>query len=65
MPKYRVCIAREETTLCWIDVNCKTESKAEDIAWKMFNEDSSILEKGELVHADEYIDHVTEIHDGL
>jgi hypothetical protein len=47
MPKYRVCIAREETTLCWIDVNCKTESKAEDIAWKMFNEDYSILEEEE------------------
>jgi hypothetical protein len=62
MPKYKVCIAREETTLCWVEVNCKTKSKAEDLAWEIFNEDSSILEKGEMVHADEYIDFVEEIY---
>jgi len=64
MPKYRVCIAREETTFYWVDVNAKTESKAEDLAWERFNEGlSSIIDKGEVVNADEYIDNVIEVHD--
>lgn len=58
MPKFTVSIAREETTIYQIDVEANDESEAEDKAWHEFNTDTSILDDGKLVCANEYIDYV-------
>jgi hypothetical protein len=58
MPKFTVSIAREETTIYRIDVEAEDESSAEDKAWHEFNTDTSILDDGNLVCANEYIDYV-------
>lgn len=62
MPKYNVSIAREETTLYWIEVEAEDEDDAEEKAWDEFNQGSAdILDHGELVNANEYVDYVEEI----
>lgn len=59
MPKFTVSIAREETYLYHIDVEAKDESEAENKAWEEFNTGcSSILDNGNLAHANEYVDYV-------
>jgi hypothetical protein len=59
MPKFTVSIAREETTLYYIDVEANDKSDAEDKAWEEFNSGcSSIIDHGQMVHADEYVDYV-------
>ena len=62
MPKYNVSIAREETTLYWIEVEAEDEDDAEEKAWDEFNQGAAdILDHGELVNANEYVDYVEEI----
>ena len=63
MPKYEVSLAREETTVYLIEVEAENESDAEDKAWDEFNNDTSYLDHGKLVHANEYIDYVENIED--
>jgi hypothetical protein len=62
MPKFEVQIAREETTMYYIEVEAENENDAEDKAWEKFNEGcSSILDHGKIVHANEYVDYVEEL----
>lgn len=62
MPKYEVQIAREETTMYYIEVEADNENDAEDRAWDQFNKgSSSILDYGNVVHANEYVDYVEEV----
>lgn len=58
MPKFTVSIAREETTIYRIDVEANDESEAKNKAWHEFNTDTSILDDGDLVCANEYIEDV-------
>ncbi len=58
MTKFTVSIAREETTLYYIDVEADNERDAEDKAWHEFNDNTSILDHGKLVCANEYVDYV-------
>jgi len=63
MPKYEVSLAREETTIYLLEVEAADEKDAEQKAWDEFNNDTSYLDHGKLVHANEYVDYVEELDD--
>jgi hypothetical protein len=60
MPKYRVAIARNETTVYYIDVEAEHEGLAEEIACDRFNkndyDDEDVVYGEEEVHSIEELD---------
>jgi len=64
MPKYMVHLAKEVTTMYYIEVEAKDSREAEDIAWKDYLAGySRILDNGDEVSEDEYVDFVEEKQD--
>ena len=56
MPKYMVHLAKEVTTMYYIEVEAKDSGEAQDIAWKDYLAGySRILDNGDEVSEDDYI----------
>jgi hypothetical protein len=62
MPKYRVAIARNETTVYYIDVEAEHEGIAEDIAFEEYYIEGDYVSK-EVVWAEEEVHSVEEVDD--
>jgi hypothetical protein len=60
MPKYRVAIARNETTVYYIDVDAENESDAEKIAFEEYYIEGDYVSK-EVVWAEEDVHEIKEI----
>jgi hypothetical protein len=60
MPKYRVAIARTETTVYYIDVDAENESDAEKIAFEEYYIEGDYVSK-EVVWAEEDVHEIKEI----
>jgi hypothetical protein len=59
MPKFIVHLAKEVTTMYYIEVDAKDADEAEAQAWKDYNAGySSIIDKGVEIHENEYIEYV-------
>jgi hypothetical protein len=60
MPKYRVAIARTETTVYYIDVEAEHEGLAEEIAFEEYYIEGDYVSK-EVVWAEEDVHEIKEI----
>lgn len=61
MPKYRVAIARNETTVYYVDVEAEHEGIAEEIACDRYNKGDHDDEN--VVYAEEEVHSIEEVED--